>query len=762
MPSMSKTIFCWMAAFLLSASSLMGKPEYRTWSVTFEGGWQGSLMLNPTPENGVKSGGFFWLFEKRDIRWDEDAETITIIYRRPQNPLYENPPKLRFRKNAGSLVPMPDGLDAGEYKALAAAPWKPGGPDPGQLGGYGSSTPYSKAHKSGDFILDVSTLPEPLARHALRVFDDDKEHLLPLIRHPGFSAETLNTVWKDANDTWKEYEHDSRRRSIMMALATNPSIPKELLGTLWNETSELKLWDEKLFYLVSRHPSANPEWYAEVLKRLAGDDEKSDRLRASLSDFNPLPVEVLDLLVRHASTERYTSSLAYRKDLSPAQIETLFLLGWSDRDKVLVSRADFPPHLFEKAATSASVDEVLIPLAENKVTPPAVVQQVLRRIYDHPEFYHGGSGPFGYLEFVAGHHLLPADLQPKLAAHIAPEVRMTLAGNPSLTQPILRQLAADPFACVAEAARKGFPDKPDGETAAFLASLPALDTLKPEQTFYEAATTILAADDPATFRLYQDARPERESLSIVESGAIRCLRDQMALGNLEPRSLAAEAFTKGWTAEMTELALGKNPDTETVEAFALAIVQKGKAEDFESLEKRNVGLGAIRKSPLVWYAVARKDEAMLKRLASLHADPGIPYDGLTPVQLAVRARFMPALDILPVDEASRTELEAFHKRFPGDSKAAWLGNWTNGKSEFKTIGLQFRPDGTGTLLASTGMGIAIAWVQPEPSRPEFEITAFDDAGKEEPPVIKARLDGANLVIRLEDRDETFVRAKPVN
>lgn len=755
------TISYWVAAVLLTAPFLMGKSEFRTWSVTFEGGWQGSLTLNPKADDGVKSGSFFWLFAERDILWDEDSETITIIYSRPQNPLYENPPKLRFRKNSGSLVPMPDGLDAGEYKALAGTPWKPGGPDPGQLGGYSSSTPYSKAHKSGDFILDVSTLPEPLARHALKVFDDDDAHLIPLVRHPGFSAETLNTVWKNANETWKEYVgHDNRRRSITRALAANPSIPKDLLQILWNEASGLKVWDESLFFRLSQHPSADPEWYPAVLKRLAKNDEKSDRLRSSLSGLNTLPAEVLDLLVRHASTGDYDASLAYRNDLTPAQIESLFLAGLTDGDKQLVARPDFPAHLFERAAASKS-KEVLKALAGNPAAPPAVVQRVLRRIYEDPGFPHL-MGPFGGLVFLAGHPLLPADLQPKLAAHIAPEVRIALAGNSSLAQPILRQLAADPFACVAEAARKCIPDKPGAETAAFLASLPALDTLKPEQTFYQAATTILAADDPTAFRLYQDALPDGESLSIVESGAIRCLRDQTALGNLKPQSLAADAFSKGWTAEMTEFILGKTPNPETVEAFALSIVQKGKAEDFESLEKRHVGLGSIRKSPLVWYAVARKDEAMLKRLASLHADLGIPNDGLTPVQLAVRIRFMAALDILPADAASRSELEAFRKRFPGDSKAAWLGNWTNGKGEFKTIGLQFRPDGTGTLLTSTGMGIAIAWVQPEPNRPEFEITAFDDAGKEEPPAIKARLDGAKLVIKLEDRDETFVRAKPEN
>jgi len=104
----------------------------------------------------------------------------------------------------------------------------------------------------------VATIPVPLARHALRVFDDDLTHLIPLIHHPGFSAATFKQIWKDANDTWKKYEHESRRGSIAIALATNSSLPKDLLRILRNEAVGLKRsQDERLLFLVSRHSSAD-------------------------------------------------------------------------------------------------------------------------------------------------------------------------------------------------------------------------------------------------------------------------------------------------------------------------------------------------------------------------------------------------------------------------------------------------------------------------------------------------------------------------
>ena len=767
MPRMIKAISCWVTSLLLSATFLMGKSEFRTWGVTLDGGWQGSLMLNPkAEEDGVKSGFFFWLFATRDIRWQEDAETITIIYRRHWGPLDENPPKIRFRKDAGSLVPMADGLEADEHKSLAATPWKPGGPDPGQLGGDSdSSTPYSKAHNQTRFILDVSTIPAPLARHALRVFDDDEAHLMPLIRHPGLSSEALNEVWKNAHVDPTGLDSESRPGSILRALASNPSLPKDLLRKLWENSLKADLWAADLPYLASRHPAADPEWYQTVLHKLAEDGEEADQLRSGLEQEPSLPPEVLDLLVKwSAHSGELSSELGHRKDLSQAQIELLFMAGAQS----LISREDFPPHLFTKAANSDSFG-THISIIRNPAAPPEITRQVLHRLYERPDFGRiNMSGPFDLYVLIAEHRLLPDDLQSKLATHIAPEVRTALAGNPSLSMPIRRQLAADPFAWVARAARNAISKDADADTSAFLASLPAVETLNSAETFNGAARATLEADDPRAFRLYQDALVGTNldpndywSRTMIETGAIRCIQDQVESGKLKTQHLATDAFLKGWTPQMTELALGKSPDPDTVEAFALSIVQKGRVEDFESLEKRNVDLGFIRKSPLVWYAVARRDEVMLKRLASLHADPNIlnANEATTPAQLATSMRFMAALDTLPLDAASRAALEAFRKRFPGDPKAAWLGDWTNGKDEFKTLGAHFNPDGTGTLFTAIGMGISIAWVQPKPGRPAFEITCFDEEEKEQPPVIQARIEDLKLILKLGDHDEIFVRPK---
>lgn len=759
---MRKTVPCWLGLLLLASSCLEGKPEIRTWSVTIEGGWQGSLSLYPKTKDGVERGSLFYLFAERDILWQEDADTIIVTYRTPWRPLDKNPPGIRFQKGPDSIVPMPDGLESGEYKALAASPWKSGGPEPGQLSGSSPATPYSKAHHSGNFILDVSTIPAPLARHALRVFDDDETHLMPLIRHPELSPETLTEFWKSSDASLKENVDDSRSNRILHALLANPNLPKDLLLKIWENSYNDNPFTGDLPYRASRHPAAEPEWFQTILRKLSEDGKQSDLLRDSLEDEDPLPPEALDQLIRWSIRpgKRVSSKLAPRKDLSQAQIEVLFTSGGES----LVSRKDFPLHLFAEAASSESF-ETRVEIVRNPAAPPDVVQQVMREFYEKPVFGRM-SGPFDLYLLLAEHQLLPADLQLKLATHIAPDVRQALANNPSLSLTIRKQLAADPFACVALAARDALGKEPAADTTAFLESLPALESLNPAGNFHEASDATLKADDPSAFRLYHEALVGTQypnsywTGSMVEMGAIRCIQDQMETGNLKATSLAYQAFHNGWTPQMTDLTLGKKPDPDTIEAFALSVVQRGRAEDLESLETRSIDLGFVRESPLVWYAVARRDEVLLKRLLSLHADPLVPKDGITPAQLAVSVRFMSALDTLPLDAAARAELEAFHKRFPGNPKAPWLGDWTNGKSEFQTLGLRLLADGTGIFFTAIGIGIPVGWVQPDPSKSEFEIIAFDEAGKEQPPMIEARFHDVNLTLKLDGRDETFGRPKP--
>jgi hypothetical protein len=522
------------------------------------------------------------------------------------------------------------------------------------------------------------------------------------------------------------------------------------------------------------------------LRRIATEGEVSVLLRNSLASHYPLPGEVVDLLIRHADPKAYHTpgQIAHRKDLTPAQIEALYFIHPYEAGAKLIARPDFPAHLFEKAAETGSFDtlaslvdnpaapleviqkafrkmlesdsyEILRSLVQNPAVPPVIVQGALRKILQTPSCHHCGAPYVGIL-LVAEHPLIPDELQTELAAHPAPQVREALACNAVLAIPLLKQLAADPFACVAASARQGLNKNPAPEITAFLTSLPALDTLRPEKSAHSVALSALKTDDPVAFRTFHNDAP---TTTLIELGAIRCLRDQMSLGNQTPESLAFHAFSKGWNAEMTELVLGEAPAPETVELLAKSIVGRGEANDLAIFERRNLDLAFIRKTPLMGIAVSRRDGAMLKRLAALHADPEIRIAGLTAAQLAVRARFTEAVDLLPLDAEARAELEAFHKRFPGDPKAAWLGDWTNRKSGFDVLGAQFRPDGSGTLITSIGMGIPIAWVQPDTGRPEFEITAFDEKGEELPQVFKAQLQGEKLKINLGDRNESFVRPK---
>lgn len=439
----------------------------------------------------------------------------------------------------------------------------------------------------------------------------------------------------------------------------------------------------------------------------------------------------------------------------------------------LISLADPPSQPAGEAGHSDS-RRVLMSVVMNPATPPEVIRQILHKFCEKPEFTRIYPTALDLQRYVAGHPLVPEDLQQSLARHIDPHVRTNLAGNGALTIPLRRQLAADPFACVANAARDALSKAPDADTAAFLASLPALDTLNPANSFSSAVRSTIAADDPNAFHPYQDAfdsTPDYPapdwSYDMIELGAVRCLRDQIDSGKLTVKNLAAAAFTRGWTPQMTDLVLGKSPGPDIIETFSLAIVERGRAEDFESLEKRNVDLAFVRGTPLVWHAVTLRDGPLLKRLIALHADPTIPNNGLTPAQEAVRIRCVAALDTLPLDAGSRADLETFRKRFPGDPKAEWLGFWIH-RTERKPIdvttgdfiGLDFAPDGTAQIRRWNSDGTLLAWARPDPSQPTIELTAFDPDGKEQPMVIKLRVEESKLILAFNGVEGTFVRPDP--
>lgn len=90
-------------------------------------------------------------------------------------------------------------------------------------------------------------------------------------------------------------------------------------------------------------------------------------------------------------------------------------------------------------------------------------------------------------------------------------------------------------------------------------------------------------------------------------------------------------------------------------------------------------------------------------------DPSVSESHGTPAEVATKMNYVAALKLLPVNKDQKKKLQAFRMEYPGDPKAAWVGTWTNNKSEFKTITMVFSGDGNGTLYSAIGMGAPFFW-----------------------------------------------------
>ena len=748
-----------VATLLLLISGVPASADEKlNWHAELGSGFEAALWLNTANRDGVKSGSFFWMFKERDITWTETKEGYEVTYKRPWSEDSSISETARFERDAdsGSLKLDVSELTAEEKTALGDVVWKRGGETPGNLGSFRvQDSPYSRYHERGDFIYDVNKAPAPLVRYAMRVFKEDNRFSPKLLVHRDLKAGTLAEAYALALSPEVAAMSESQiyRSSILRALASNPSTPYDILEKMWSRPPQI--WESDLPYLLSIHPKANPAWRGEVIA-LIKDKENGVFLRSSLASRQPLPEKIVDLLIE---TSDYHSaggltSLAFRKDLTADQITRIMREHPWTLGEHLIERPDLPAEAWNAALVPDSW-ELLTGILENPEAPRAIARKTLEAIISNEKHHHVREFCAG-LATVASHPLLNREEQILLASHPALEVRAALAKNPSLAADLLGKLAEDPYAIIAKEARQRIGKNDE--------SWELLEDLSPAHTTYAAFNEASGEDNvEMVLKLAHVLMTHRSNGAPLAEAAItkqsmRSIRAMIEAGMWTKAKIAAYAGKPVWTEEMSEFVLSGEPTQDVITAFALSVAQTGTSKDLEPLRKRAIRLGEVKTTALVWFAVARRDIDLLRTLKNLDAPMDVPYDGFTPVQLAVRLRLTEAIEFLPMDEKSKAELEAFRKRFPGDPNAPWLGAWTNGLDEFKTLNMVINAAGTGNLFPAIGMAIPVAWLSTGEGRFNVHVIGENNAGQET--VFGASYANGEITLDLGEKKELLKRPQP--
>ncbi len=748
-----------VATLLLLISGVPASADEKlNWHVDLGSGFEAALWLNTANRDGVKSGSFFWMFKEREITWTETKEGYEVTYKRPWSEDSGISETARFERDAdsGSLKLDVSEHTAEEKTALGDVVWKRGGETPGNLGSFRvQDSPYSRYHERSDFIYDVNKAPASLVRYAMRVFKDDDSLFPKLLVHRDLKTEMLAEAYALALSPEVSTRPESQmyRSSILRALASNPSTPNDILEKMWSRTPQI--WESDLPYLLSIHPKANPAWPDEVIA-LIKDKEKGVFLRSSLSSRQPLPEKIVDLLIE---TSGYHSaggltSLAFRKDLTADQITRIMREHPWTLGEHLIERPDLPAEAWNAALVPDSW-ELLTGILENPKAPQVIARKALETIISNEKHHHVRWFCAG-LSTVASHPLLSREEQILLASHPALEVRAHLAKNPSLEADLLGKLAEDPYAIIAKEARQRIGKNDE--------SWEPLEDLSPAHTTYAAFNEASGEDNvEMVLKLAHVLITHRSNGAPLAEAAItnqsmRSIRAMIEAGMWTKAKIAAYAGKPIWTEEMSEFVLSDEPTQDVITAFALSVAQNGTSKDLEPLRKRAIRLGAVKTTALVWFAVARRDIELLRTLKNLDAPMDVPFDGTTPAQLAVRLRLSEAIEFLPLDEKSKAELEAFRKRFPGDPNAPWLGAWTNGLDEFKTLNMVINADGTGNLFTAIGMAIPVAWLRTGEGRFNVHVIGENNAGQET--VFGASYANDEVTLDFTERKELLKRPQP--
>jgi hypothetical protein len=687
-----------------------------SWSTELDGGWKVALSLNQG-NNDQKRGSFFWLFDKQDIQWHENEEIITIQFKDAWHLYSEDSATIKFLSTPAGLKLMTEGMSDSEKKLLTGVILKPGGETPHQLANFrDNESPYSKYHERASLKLDANTVPLGLVETALKVFQSKEFEISILCRHRKIPIETLRSLMKTTSRT-KSKDHRNSVKPwqgsavVMHSIASHPNLEKKDLEVIWN--LPFKYWEPTMWWKAVNHPRADPVWRAEFKQRISSKSEESMRMRSILARNKELDLEILDILIELFKTDRGygTADLAAHPKLDAARMRKIYSANPYSTAEPLARRVDTPLDILQKIVAAKDEQAISAILELSKAPEPILKQATLKLSH---------SNDLNKVSVACESRHLSSNRIQELLLQREPVIRMYLARNPALPLPDLKKLTDDDYQHVASRARSNYLKRAGDEAKTYIKELRKLKELKSFMSLETEIFDVIRKDDPHSFfdlleglwlplgsQLY-DHRYKQWIESALKHKAHKILKQWIKESpEIKAHLLATHAVT--WTPEIVSMLLDEKPTNKQLEEFVSRVIQGNRLDLLENYLERGFSINIDNQQPLVWYAIAHRNELMVRKLLKAGCDPSIPNQGVTPAMLAVQTNYTAAMGLLPLDDNQKKVLQAFKDRYPGDPDAVWLGAWTNGKSEFKTLVIQFLADGNGQLISATGMRSPIVW-----------------------------------------------------
>lgn len=686
------------------------------WSAELRGGWKAALSLS-AEYNDRRSGTFFWLFDKQDIHWSVNEGVITVQFKDAWHLYSEDSATLKFKNTSAGLKLLTDGMSNAEKELLEGTVLKPGRVAAHQLGDSRyKSSPYNKYHDRGRLTLDANVVSLGFVETAVKLFQSGGSEISVLVRHREMPVEVLRRLMKTTTRTKDQGHRKSVKpwqgaSGVLLSIASHPNLERKDLEVFWN--LPFTYWEPVMWWKVVDHPNADPAWREEFKQRVISKSKEAERMRNILAKDKELDLEILDILLElYKADKSYRSGdLAAHPKLDAVRMRKIYSINPYDTAGALARRGDTPLDILQKIVESKD-ERAIIELLRLAKAPQSLLEEAALKLSKSKELNWVYTA-------CESKYLSPKRVQ-ELLPHREPGIRCMLARNPTLPLSDLKKLVDDDYQLVAQMARQTYLKRVGGGAKEYIAELRKIEDLKRFTSLETEVFESIRKDDPEWFfdllkdlwlplgnQMY-DSRYKRWVESAVKYKAHKVLKQWMT-ETPEVKTHLLKTHAMIWTPEIVEMILDGKPSDKEIEEFISRVIQGNRVDIVNVFLKRGFSLKVASKRPLVWYAVAHRNDMMVRKLLKAGCDSNISNQGTTPAMLAVQTNYTAALDLLPLNDSQKKALQAFKDQYPGDPHAVWLGAWTNGKSEFKTLAIRFLADGNGRLITATGMGTPIVW-----------------------------------------------------
>jgi hypothetical protein len=716
----TRILICWV--FLSSIVCLLAQKEstppivYGNWSTELNGGWKAALSLNPGKKD-QKPGAFFWLFDKQDIRWHENDGIITIQFKDAWHLYSEDSATMKFQNTANGLKLLTEGMSDSEKKLLTGIIFNQGGKAAHQLANSRDHrSPYNKYHERTNLTLDANLVPLGLVETALKIFQSNGFEISVLSRHLKMPIELLRSLMKTAAHTKEKNGRKSVKSwqgssVVLHSLASHPKLERKDLEVIWN--LPFKYSEPSMWWKAVNHPKADPAWRNEFKQRISFKSREAVRMRAILARNKELDLEILDILLELFKTDKgySTGVLAAHPKLDVIRMREIYSTNPYKTAGWLARRADTPLDILQKIV-AAEDEQAISEILELSKAPEDILEQAALKL--------SYSDDLNKVSAACECKNLSSKRIQELLLKREPVIRMYLARNPVLPLSDLKKLTDDDYQHVARSARSTYLKRAGDEAKVYIEGLRKLKDLKSFMRLETEIFDVIRKDDPNRFfDLSEGLWPPLASkiydhrykqwIELASKHKAHKILEQWMKENPEIKNHLLKTHAMTWTPEIVSMLLDKKPTNKQLEEFVSRVIQGNRVDLLDNYLKRGFSINLTSKQPLVWYAVAHRNEVMARKLLTAGCDPNIPNQGLTPAMLAVQTNYTAAMKFLQLDDNQKKVLQAIKDQYPGDPDATWLGGWTNGKSEFKTLIIRFLADGNGQLITATGMGVPIVW-----------------------------------------------------